>query len=48
MITRITAIVRTPIGEVNAVPYTSSGTSFSQYAIIQTGEYLFEVTRRTE
>ena len=46
LITRITATVRTPDGDIAAVPYTSSGTSYSQFAIIQTARNQFEVTRR--
>ena len=46
LVTRITAIVRTPNGDIAATPYTSSGTSYSQFAIIQTGPNQFEVTRR--
>ncbi|TWD93364.1 hypothetical protein FB550_1151 [Neobacillus bataviensis] len=45
LITRITATVRTPDGDFAATPYTSSGTSYSQFAIIQTGRNRFEVTR---
>lgn len=46
LITKITATVRTSNGDVVAAPYTSSGTSCSQFAIIQTGRNQFEVTRR--
>ncbi|MDE9448417.1 hypothetical protein KKJ04_23700, partial [Xenorhabdus bovienii] len=46
LLTKITATVRTPNGDIEAVPYTSSGTSYSQFAIIQTGNNTFEVTRR--
>ncbi|NRD79939.1 hypothetical protein HPT25_21625 [Bacillus sp. BRMEA1] len=46
LITRITATVRTPDGDIAAKPYESSGTSYSQFAIIQTGRNQFEVTRR--
>ncbi|WP_419885127.1 hypothetical protein [Paenibacillus sp. B-A-8] len=43
--TRITATVRTPSGNIQAEPYTSSGTSYSQFAIIQVGVNKFQVTR---
>lgn len=46
LVTMITATVRTPAGDIVATPYTSSGTSYSQFAIIQTGPSSFEVTRR--
>ncbi|MFC4102113.1 hypothetical protein [Paenibacillus xanthanilyticus] len=45
LLTRITATVATPSGNIEAEPYTSSGTSFSQFAIIQVGENRFQVTR---
>jgi len=45
LVTKITATVRTPGGDIEATPYTSSGTSFSQFAIIQTGPGSFQVTR---
>lgn len=45
LVTRITATVRTPSGNIEAEPYTSSGTSFSQFAIIQVGVNKFQVTR---
>ena len=48
LITRITATVQTPQGNIQATPYTSSGTSYSQFAIIQTGANSFMVTRLTE
>jgi|1185.fasta_scaffold764047_1 hypothetical protein len=47
LITEVSAVVNTPGGPVQAKPYSSSGTSFSQFAIIQTGGNSFEVTRRT-
>jgi hypothetical protein len=47
LITRITATVRTPSGNIEAEPYTSSGTSYSQFAIIQVGVNKFQVTRVT-
>jgi hypothetical protein len=46
LVTKIDATVRTPNGDIVANPYTSSGTSYSQFAIIQTGPNSFEVTRR--
>ncbi|MGN7358935.1 hypothetical protein ACTHPF_18030 [Paenibacillus sp. SAF-054] len=45
LVTRITATVRTPSGNIEAEPYTSSGTSFSRFAIIQVGVNKFQVTR---
>lgn len=45
LVTEITATVRTPGGDIVATPYTSSGTSYSQFAIIQTGASSFQVTR---
>jgi hypothetical protein len=45
LVTRITAVVITPRGNITADPYTSSGTSYSQFAIIQTGDSSFAVTR---
>lgn len=48
LLTEITAIVRTPGGDVYAEPYQSSGTSYSNFAIIQIGENKFKVTRITE
>lgn len=45
LVTRITATVRTPSGNIEAEPYTSSGTSFSKFAIIQVGVNKFQVTR---
>lgn len=46
LLTKITATVQTPNGNIVAAEYTSSGTSYSQFAIIQTGPTTFEVTRR--
>lgn len=48
LVTEITAIVRTPVGDVYAEPYQSSGTSYSNFAVIQMGENKFKVTRITE
>ncbi len=45
LVTKITATVKTPSGNVEAEPYTSSGTSFSRFAIIQVGVNKFQVTR---
>lgn len=45
LVTRITATVRTPSGNIEAEPYVSSGTSFSRFAIIQVGINQFQVTR---
>ncbi|OAX45779.1 hypothetical protein [Paenibacillus sp. AD87] len=47
LVTRITATVRTPSGNIEAEPYTSSGTSYNQFAIIQVGVNKFQVTRVT-
>jgi hypothetical protein len=47
LVTKITAIVKTPTGEFNATPYSAvPGTSYSMFAIISTGPDSFEVTRR--
>jgi hypothetical protein len=48
LVTEISATVDAPGGSVTATPYTSSGTSYSQFAVIQTNDnpYAFEVTRR--
>lgn len=46
LVTKITATVITPNGNVQATAYTSSGTSYSRFAVIQTGPGKFEVTRR--
>lgn len=45
LVTRITATVRTPSGNIEAEPYVSSGTSYSRFAIIQVGVNQFQVTR---
>ncbi|MFC3803520.1 hypothetical protein [Cohnella sp. GCM10012308] len=45
LLTKITATVRTPSGNIEAEPYTSSGTSYSNFAIIQVGPNQFQVTR---
>lgn len=46
LLTEISAVLQTPTGNIEATPYTSSGTSYSQFAVIQTGPNSFEVTRR--
>ncbi len=48
LVTEISANVTTPGGTVEATPYTSSGTSYSQFAVLQTSDspLAFEVTRR--
>ena len=43
--TKITAVLRTPGGDIEATPYTSSGTSYSSFAVINTGGNSFAVTR---
>ncbi|RKS96051.1 hypothetical protein [Chryseobacterium defluvii] len=45
LLTEISATIKTPNGEVVATPYTSSGTSYSNFAILQTGPNSFAVTR---
>jgi hypothetical protein len=45
LVTTISGHVNTPSGWVTATPYTSSGTSYSQFAIIATGNNTFAVTR---
>jgi hypothetical protein len=45
LLKKISAVVTTPGGDIEATPYTSSGTSYSQFAVIQTGEHDFVVTR---
>lgn len=45
LLTKITATVYTPGKTAEAVPYTSSGTSYSQFAIIQTSPDNFTMTR---
>jgi hypothetical protein len=48
LVTRITATAKTPGGNIAATPYASSGTSYSQFAVIQTSNTppAFEVIRR--
>lgn len=45
LLTKITATVKTPNGDIVAIPYESSGTSYSQFAIIQKTPTIFAVTR---
>ncbi len=45
LVTKITATVKTPDGDITASPYTSSGTSYSQFAVINTGGNTFAVSR---
>lgn len=45
LLTKITATVKTPNGDIVATPYESSGTSYSQFAIIQKSPTVFAVTR---
>lgn len=46
LILEIWAVVKTPKGDIRARSYESTGTSFSQFAIIQVSELEFQVTRR--
>lgn len=45
LLKRITATVKTPSGNIEATPYTSFGTSYSQFAVIDLGSNNFSVTR---
>jgi len=45
LVTEITATVKTPNGDIVATPYSSSGTSYSEYAVITTSGTTFQVTR---
>jgi hypothetical protein len=45
LVTEITATVDTPNGRIQATPYTSSGTSYALFAIVQTSPNAFAVTR---
>jgi hypothetical protein len=45
LVTEISAVVQTSGGNVQASAYTSSGTSYSQFAVVQTGTTSFAVTR---
>lgn len=46
LVTHVNATVQTPNGNIVAQSYNSSGTSYSQFAVIQTSPTSFEVTRR--
>ena len=46
LVTKISATVKTPSGNYQATAYTSSGTSYNIFAVIEVGENKFEVTRR--
>jgi len=46
LITKISAYVETTSGNVEALPYSSSGTSYSQFVVISVGKNKFEVIRR--
>ena len=45
LVSGITATVTTPSGPVTAIPYSSTGTSYSQFAIVQLSAGSFQVTR---
>lgn len=45
LVTEVSAVLQTPNGNVPATPYTSSGTSYSQFVIVQTGPNSYAVTR---
>ena len=45
LITRVTATVQTPNGDKTAASYSSSGTSYSKFAVIGEGDNNFQVTR---
>jgi len=47
LLTEINATIELPDRDVEAKPYTSSGTSYSQFAVIEVAPGIFEVTRRT-
>lgn len=47
LLTRINAVVQLEDRDVQAKPYTSTGTSYSQFAVIEVAPGVFEVTRRT-
>ncbi len=46
LLTEVSAVVQTNTGNIDAAPYTSSGTAYSQFAVIQAGTDSYEVTRR--
>lgn len=45
LVKKISAKLNTPNGVINATPYTSSGTSYSEFAIVHLGVNDFAVTR---
>ena len=45
LLTKITATVKTPYGDIAATSYGSAGTTYSRFAIVATGEKQFAVTR---
>ncbi|MFN5984308.1 MAG: hypothetical protein ACK476_07505 [Fluviicola sp.] len=45
LVTEISATILLPTGKVDATPYSSSGTSYSQYAVIQSSPGVYAVTR---
>ena len=45
LVTGVSAIVQTPTGNIVATPYSSSGTAYAQFVIVQTGPNSFAVTR---
>jgi hypothetical protein len=47
LVTKISALLAAPSGPIEATPYTSSGTGYSQFAVIQWGSNSFRVTRIT-
>jgi len=46
LLTKVEATVTVNNGEYKVQPYTSTGTSYSQFAVLQTDEKSFQVTRR--
>jgi hypothetical protein len=48
LVTEVSARLNVNGQWINASPYTSSGTSYSQFAIIETGNNTFAVTRVTD
>ena len=48
LVTGIDAVVKTPTGNIGATSYSSSGTGYSSFAVIQTGANSFAVTHRTD
>ena len=45
LVNKITCTVYTPTARYEATPYTSSGTSYSQFALVQTDDGGFQITR---